>query len=397
MSSRVLLVGGVALLGFFAGITGIRLAYTLTYVLVLLLLISWLWTRAVARRLEMRRESPPGPFSVGESFVESFTVHNRSALWAPWCEIHDRSSLHGYHPGRACALGAGDSVSWTVRGCFWVRGEHRLGPLEAVVGDPFGLFSRTAVLAAERSVLVHPALHAIEDVLPQWSGTAGDDARHAVALDLPPEVSTVREYDPGDGMNRIHWRSTAHAGRLMSRTFDSRHSSDLLVVLDLRQSIHVGRPPESTLEYAVSLAASVVSAASRRGQAVGLITNDALLTAFGAGRGESHRVRLLDYLATCDAGGTVPLADLLRRHGDGWRGRGSIVVVTADREPSWVEALVDSGSRGQRHLAVMVEPVSFGAAGHAVRIPAAWRLALDWWLVRRGDCLDGARVRAAHG
>lgn len=396
MNSRVPLIAGIAALSFFAGITGIHLAYTLTYVLLALLILAFLWTRGIARRISVERVSPKGTYSVGEAFSERFTVHNGSLFWVPYCEVHDRSDLDGYAAGRACALGAGDSVSWTARGHFTRRGRQHFGPLDARVGDPFGLFTRTVRVAAKSQVIVYPALHPLEDIGPLWSGNGAGDMRRGKAVDIPPEVSSVRNYDPHDGMSRIHWASTARTGRLMSRTYDTRHSADLLVILDLRAGVHAGSPPESSLEYAVSIAASIVNAVTRRGQAVGLITNDAEMHGFGAGRGEAQRMRLLDFLATARNDGQVPIAQMVSRHGDGWRGRGGMVVVTADRDPAWVEALVDAGSRGQRHLAILLETSSFGAPGPAMRIPAAWRLALDWWLVRRGDVLgSGERARAA--
>jgi uncharacterized protein (DUF58 family) len=396
VSSRVPLLAGIAALSFFAGITGIHLAYTLTYVLLALLILAFIWTRAIARRIAVDRTSPAGSSSVGEPFSEHFTVHNRSLLWVPYCEVHDRSDIPGYAAGRACALAAGDSVSWTARGRFTSRGRLRFGPLEARVGDPFGLFSRTVRLAARSEVTVYPALHPLEDIGPMWGGDGAGDLRRGKAVDVPPEVASVRDYDPHDGMSRIHWASTARTGRLMSRTYDTRYSADLLVVLDLRAGVHAGQAPESSLEYAVSIAASIVHAVARRGQAVGLITNDAEMRAFGAGRGEAQRMRLLDYLATARDNGATPLAQVVSRHGEGWRGRGGMVVVSADRDPAWVEALVDSGTRGQRHLAVLLETASFGAPGPPLRIPAACRLALDWWLVRRGDVLgSGERARAA--
>lgn len=396
MSGRVPIIAGIAALSFFAGITGIRLAYTLTYVLVTLLVIAFLWTRVIARRMVIERESPQGFFCVGEPFGERFTVRNRSVLWVPYCEVHDRSGIDGYAAGRACALSGGDSVSWTARGTFTRRGRLRFGPLEARVGDPFGLFSRTITVASRAEVVVYPALHPMADLGPLWSGSGSGDRRRGRVVDVPPEVASIREYDAHDGMGRIHWPSTARTGRLMSRTYDTRQSADTLLVLDLRARVHAGTAPDSSLEYAVSIAASIVHSAIRRGQAVGLITNDAAMTGFGAGRGETHRTRLLDYLATATDNGSTPLEEVVRRHGDGWRGRGGMVVITADRTPGWVEALVDAGSRGRRHLAILFEPTSFGAPGPPVRIPAAWRLALDWQLVRRGDVLgSGERARAA--
>ncbi|HKR99968.1 MAG TPA: DUF58 domain-containing protein [Candidatus Dormibacteraeota bacterium] len=395
MSARVPLIACVAVLAFFAGITAVPLAYALAYALILVLVVAYIWSRSVARRIRVNRESPRGQYMIGEPFEETFTAHNTSGLRLPYCEVLDKAEIAGYAPGRAFSLPAGGSVTWRARGVFTRRGRHRFGPLIARLGDPFGLFPRRVMVGAEADVIVYPAIHPLDEATPLWAGSGVSDLRRGRPVDVAPDVSSIREYDPHDGLSRIHWPSTARTGKLMSRLYDTRQSSDLLVLLDLQRGVHFGRGSESTLEYAVSLAASVCHAAIRRGQAVGLVSNDREVTAFGAGRGETQRLRILDYLALADDDGGVPLAETIRKHGEGWRGRGGIVVITPNRDQSWVEALVDTVTRGQRHLCVFVEPTSFGARGNALRIPAAWRLVLDWWIVRRGDVIAAAdRVRA---
>ena len=396
MTARVPLVATIAVLAFFAGITGVRLAYTLAYVLVLLLIAAFVWSRILARRIRVQRDSPKGSYMMGEQFEETFTVRNTSGLRLPYCEVSDRSRMAGYAPGRAFSLGAGGKVSWKARGVFARRGRHTFGPLEARLGDPFGLFPRRVRVAPESEVIVYPAIHPLQGIAPQWTGSSMADMRSGRPVDVPPDVSSIREYQPADGLSRIHWRSTARAGQLMSRVFDTGQSADILVVLDLQRDVHAGSGAESSLEYAVSLAASVCHAAIKRGQAVGLVTNDRTSTAYGAGRGETQRLRILDFLALARDDGVLTLAETVRRHGEGWRGRGGLVVVTANRDATWVDALVDATTRGQRHLCIFVEPSSFGAPGPALRIPAAWRLAVDWWVVRRGDVLGaGDRAYAA--
>lgn len=397
MTARVPLIACVAVLAFFAGITGVRLAYTLAYVLVLLLIVSFVWSRSLARRIRVTRTSPQGTYMVGEPFSEMFTARNGSVFRLPYCEVRDRGELDGYSPGRAFSLAGGGSVSWTVRGVFHTRGRHRFGPLEARLGDPFGLFPRRVVVAGETEVLVYPAVFPVPGVVPQWTGSSLADVRRGRPVDVPPDVSTVRDYQPADGLSRIHWRTTARTGHLMSRAFDTGQNADLLIILDLQRGLHAGRGLESSLEYSVSLAASICHAGLRRSQAVGLVTNDRLGTAFGAGRGEAQRLRVLEYLAVATDNGLHPLAETVERYAQGWRGRGAVVVITSNRSASWVEALVDTSTPGQRHLCVFVEPTSFGAPGPALRVPAAWRLALDWWLVRRGDVLGGGSAESAAG
>jgi uncharacterized protein (DUF58 family) len=397
VTSRAPLLACIAVLAFFAGITGVRLAYTLAYVLTFLIVVAFLWSRALSRRVDVERDSPDGAHMVGEPFTERFRVRNRSILPVAYCEVHDRTRLPGYIPGRACSLRGGDVVSWSARGVFQRRGIYEFGPLEARLGDPFGLFPRTLRVAPRTQVLVYPQIHALGEMGPLSAEGGLGEAGRGRSVDVPPDVTTIREYDRGDGLGRIHWPSTARTGRLMSRVYETRQSADVLVMLDLQRGQHFGEAPESSLEYAVSIAASLCHASIRRGQAFGLVSNDSAHTGFGAGRGEAQRLRILDYLATCSDDGDVPLAAALQRHGEGWRGRGSIVVVTSNRSQGWVEALLDLGVRGQRHLAVFVEPTSFGAPGPPLRIPAAWRLALDWWQVRRGDELGGGLRSRAVG
>jgi len=398
MSSRAPLLAVLVVLSFFAGITGVRLAYTLAYALLLLLLVAWVWSMILARRLEVHRETPEGAHMVGEIFTERFTLRNRSILTLPYCEVHDRTRLQGYAPGRACALNPGGSVMWTARGTFTQRGKLAFGPLEIRLGDPFGLFPKTLRVRETGMVTVYPAIHPVDAVLgPVWAGASFGDVHHGRAMDIPPDVSSVRDHTSEDGINRIHWPSTARAGRLISRLYESRQSADLLILLDLSSGTHFGEAPESTLEYAVSLTASICHAALARGQAVGLVCNDRLGTAIGPGRGDSQRLRILEFLATAQNTGRRGISTTIAQHGRGWQGRGGLVVVTSDRDPEWVDALVEVGTRGQRHLAILVDATSFGASGPPMRVGAAWRLAIDWWVVRRGDVLAAPRHPRAAG
>ncbi|TMF55285.1 MAG: hypothetical protein E6I22_08065, partial [Chloroflexi bacterium] len=67
---RLPLVTALALLLFFAYITAIPLAFKLFYALVLLLVMSYLWSRLLRNALVVKRTSPEGQFQVGDEFEE---------------------------------------------------------------------------------------------------------------------------------------------------------------------------------------------------------------------------------------------------------------------------------------------------------------------------------------
>ncbi len=348
---RLPLVTALALLFFFAYITGIRLAYSLLYALILIFVVSYFWSRLAADNLSVVRTSPEGQYQVGDHFEEQFTIENRSWIPVPLIELTDFSNLPGYDPGRVFSLKGRRTRRWTSRGQFKQRGLFTFGPVELRYGDPFGLFTRSL-------------------------------------LDIPPNATTIREYVPTDSVKRIHWASSARLGRLMSRSFETREGGDAWIVLDLQASVHAGEAPESTLEYAMSMAASIADAALRRGGAIGLVSNDSRLSLIEAARGEQQQKKLFEHFTLAQADGTVSLATLLNSQRQQWRHRGGLIVITPSADERWLEALLDLGVRGQRSLVVYLDPRGFGGSQPSLAPAGRWRQAVNWWIIREAGELD---------
>lgn len=395
---RLPLVTALALLFFFAYITGIRLAYTLFYALILLFAISYLWSRLVADNLEVTRDSPEGQSQVGEDFVEHFGIRNRSWIPVPLIELVDHSSLPGYTAGRVFGLKGHRTRRWTCRGRFKQRGLFTFGPIELHYGDPFGLFPRTLRIEGTRSVVVYPVIRPIGALEALAPSTAGDEQLRGRVLDLPPNSTTIRDYVPTDSVKRIHWASSARLARLMSRSFETREGGDAWIVLDLEGAVHAGNAPDSTLEYAMSMAASLTDAALRRGSAIGLVSNDSELSVIEAARGDQQRKKLFEYFTLAQADGSVSLATLLTSQRHQWQHRGGLVVITPSGDERWIEALLDLGVRGHRSLVIYLDPQAFGGTQPTLASAGRWRQALNWWMIEgpeRTPSLVDERVAAS--
>src|SRR5437773_2657233 len=307
---RLPLVTALTLLFFFAYVTGVRLAYSLLYALILLFVVSYLWSRLAADNLVVERASPEGQFQVGDAFEESFVIQNRSWIPVPLIELTDFSNLPGYNPGRVFSLKGRRARRWTSRGRFKQRGLFTFGPVELRYGDPFGLFTRTLRVAGSQAVVVYPVVRPVGGLDALAPSTAGDEQLRGRVLDIPPNATTIREYVPTDSVKRIHWASSARLGRLMSRSFETREGGDAWIVLDLQASVHAGEAPESTLEYAMSLAASIADAALRRGSAIGLVSNDSRLSCIEAARGDQQQTKTFQHVPRGQADCTVSLVNL---------------------------------------------------------------------------------------
>jgi uncharacterized protein (DUF58 family) len=385
--SKLLLGLSLGLLFILAYLTAIKPAYVLAYALVLLFVMAWAWPRMAARGIRIQRTLDAGTPTVGESFEETFTVRKQGRIPAPWVEVMDLSRLADYQPGRVVSLGR-QAVTWTARGVYRQRGWVTFGPTLVRVSEPFGLFSQEVRLNQKNQVLVYPRVRQMPELLMPATQHAGTAQRFGNWADYPPETGGVREYTSGDSYGRIHWPLSHKHQRLMSKTFEQPLTADLLIVLDLDRNVHHGDGENSTLEYAISLCASVAIQIHDRGRMVGVIANDARGTMLEPHRGTRQDRQILDYLAVARADGPQALAkamawDRIRR-----LPRRAIAVITPSPDPAWVRTMQSVRGRGTSLLAFYIDASSFGAPEPNLSFDLGSDV--DLYVVRKGD--DFARL-----
>ena len=223
----------ILLLAFFAISSGWHVLYILTYVLATLLVISWLWARYSLRKMVFRRAATSGRVQVGETFDERLMLDNISALPKLWVQLADGSNLPGHRAGFVASMGGRKRATWRARTVCRQRGHFHLGPVVATSGDPFGLFRRRVILTEQRDLLVLPRVLPISNFVLFSGGLPGRGRTSRRALQNTTNATSIRDYMPGDSLNRIHWRSSAHYNRLMVKEFDLDPALDAWIILDL--------------------------------------------------------------------------------------------------------------------------------------------------------------------
>ena len=162
------------------------------------------------------------------------------------------------------------SVGYLVRSD--VRGKFDVGPMKVRLSDPFGLIELERTFRTRSTLVVTPRVVPLP-VVPLsgvWTGS-GDNRPRAFASGSAEDV-TVREYHRGDDLRRVHWRSSARVGELMVRREEQPWQSRATLFLDNRLRAHRGQGVASSLEAAVSAAASIAVHLSHRGFTVRLVT-----------------------------------------------------------------------------------------------------------------------------
>ncbi len=410
----------------FALSTGRELAFNLLYFIsgVILLALAWSWVNL--RGLSVHRAARGQRTQVGHYFEESLTLDNDSRWPKLWVEALDSSDLPGHRASRVVSALRGHASSrWLVRTMARRRGRFTLGPLALTSGDPLGLFRFSRSTGATSALVVTPPVVEIPDFSPPMGYLAGGEQLHLRTPYVTTSTAGVRDYVPGDSLNRVHWLSTARTGRLISKEFELDPLADVWIFLDMHDEVQAeadagpeqgesawgeeARPwpgkgdikvplPRSTTEYAVTIAASLAQHFLRHDRSVGFLTYAAEREFLQPDRGPRQLDRLMELLAVIQADGDVPLAQVLASEGIRLARHSTLVVITPSIDPAWVGALRGLGARGVHGIAILLAAATFLDHPTGDQPPGDWHPALaelqetglPTYPIRYGDDLAAA-------
>jgi len=263
------------------------------YVLLGLLLLSRFFTRVWTEQMEARRFCDEEVLEIGAGVESKVAVQNTGRLSIPWVILEDslpRDALVQM-PARIKAeggrlalarLAAGETKVLSYRVKFLMRGYYQIGPLLVETGDVFGLHRRFRILTEPHYVLVLPKVLPLKGYSLASRRPVGEIRLTHRLFEDPTRMSSIRPYQQGDPLNRIHWRATARTGQLQTRTYESSCVSGATFLLDFHAGSFPGASAVGSAELAVVTVASLANAVFLMGQQTGFISN---------GRDAADRIR----------------------------------------------------------------------------------------------------------
>jgi uncharacterized protein (DUF58 family) len=383
------LIGGAAIL-FLVG-TNVQAGWVLALAAVLLgaAVSGWILPARQVRGIEVERRAP-SEATAGQAVAVDLVVRNPTRRPKLSLLVHDAfvapatafvPSLRPREHTRASTL-----REPARRGI--VEGD----PVVVSSSAPFGVATASRRVPAGGRTVIYPRVVPLGRVplldRPARTEPAPQTApRHGSGGDF----MGVREYRRGDSLRHVHWPSTAHHGMLIVREFEREEPRRLAILLDTWAD-SAPEDPESALDLACAVAASIGVHALARGAAVGLAAGrDGRVQALAsAGRGE-----LLAELAAARAPGGVTLEGLAEAL-DGMGSPDAALVVAPTWTANLERAPALAGALAERDIVTQVALID-AATFTPEREPVldgegAGRLSLA--LVSRGASVS--RVVAGH-
>ncbi len=186
-------------------------------------------------------------------------------------------------------------------------------------GSALGLWRVRVRVELECELRVHPNLMAERKQLAALFLAQGKPgARLQRTLGRGREFEKLRDYQPGDGYDEVHWKATAKRGRPITKVFQAERTQEIYVVIDAsrlsaRPAVH-GGVTQTTLERYLTSALVLLIAAERQGDKFGLVVHDDRVRVWvRAGSGAAHYAACREaVLALRPSEATPDVAEIVR-------------------------------------------------------------------------------------
>ena len=320
---------------------------------VLPLLAAWA-TKRSARKILIRRRLSDVRVAPGSRVQVTLELENASPIPTSFLLLEDRLPTP---LGRAARLVMGGiDPSTRERATYTLvpqtRGRYTIGPLAVDVSDPFALTRLRLEFDEREELLVTPEIEDLGAAPDPSSGPTFGASRARQLFRTGEEYYTMRQYQEGDDLRRIHWPSVARTGELMIRQDESTRRASGLVFFDTRAAA-LGKSHTPAFERGVSVAASIGVLLSRRGFVLRLGTTELPAAALSEDR-------FLDALTGISHAEVRSVGPALAHLRAGSSPDTSLVFVAAPPVPNELGALIRAGAGFGQKLAVLIYPTDPG-------------------------------------
>jgi len=278
--------------------TAVKELYSLGIAAALLPLVGGLLVRWGSVNLTIKRRVAARRIFPGARMRVDLDVRNEGSVRTPPLLVEDDAPPAFGGPARFSlpSLPAGSRTPVGIERTAAARGRYQIGPIRLRLIDPFGLAERTVIVRDLDRITVYPRIEPLTGGGPPAERAGAGPASVYRLAPEGDEFYAVREYESGDDLRKIHWRSVARTGQLMIRQEEARFFPRATVFVDTRRIAHHGTGGDSSLEWVISAAASALWHLARQGFALRLATED--ISPLGARSGRESAESLLEALAT---------------------------------------------------------------------------------------------------
>jgi uncharacterized protein (DUF58 family) len=365
---------------------GSKPLYPVATGLLLVVALAWVWVRLANRPFRVQRGWGDIEHVEGDDVPVVAQLEASGTVLPAAATLVERVGRLGEQRHLLRRHGRRLAVRYVLEGL--PRGRYAFEDVRLEIADPFALESVAMSLPAPGALLVYPRLVELERLFSETGAHSHDGRRLLLRRQSGFELHGVRDYEQGESLRRVHWRSTARRGQLMVKELEDAPRDEIAVLLDADAAAAVG----TSFDEQVRAAGSILQSYVRRGRRAVLVVNSERRDVQQVHSVAADWRRALELLAAAEPTGRTTVARLLGEQ-DGPAARAlELVVVTARLEPALVDRLVQRALSRRKVSLVYVDAASFngGRARAEALLLRLHTAGIAVATVRAGDDLQAA-------
>ena len=250
---------------------------------------------------EWRRAREPGE--------ERRNWFDRNVGYFRWRWLIDRRLPRDAGPAPLATLAPGERLTLRVAFTPPRRGRIEFSGLTLGKPDPLGLVNGLARLPLPARLIALPKRYRLPRIaLPGRRRFQPGGVSLAASVGDSEEFLALRDYRPGDPLQRVHWKSYARTGKPVVKEYQDEFFERHALVLDTGSS----HGEDAAFEEAVALAASFVYTIDTQDCLLDLLFVGGEVRAYTAGRGQMRAEHMLEVLAAVAPSEPAAFSELSR-------------------------------------------------------------------------------------
>jgi uncharacterized protein (DUF58 family) len=339
--------------------------------LVLISIAALGWTQLLSRPLRLSRSIDRDRPYEGDDVVILVDLRSDGGVLPGSVVLHDAAGSLGERD--VVVPRDGNRLRTAYRVEHVPRGRYRFTDAVVSIEDPFGLARREQTLDDSGSLLVYPRLARLQSLFTERGLRSHGGGRMLLRRPAGFELHSVREYQDGESLRRVHWPSTARRQQLMVKELEDAPRDEVVVVVDAQTGYSGGERLDTSFDTQVRAAGSILWTHARRGRNARLVvTSGASSDSVSVRSYERDWQRALEALAAAEQTGLRPLEGLLADHSGATARASDLVIVTPSLRPAIVEVVIARALSRQQVSVVYVDLPTFeGRDKRSVDVDAA--------------------------
>jgi uncharacterized protein (DUF58 family) len=336
---------------------------TVFYMIFGIILLGLWWNQHGIRHIKVSRKFDDHAFLYQKSELE-LQIENTSILPIVWLEIHESLPVNVRNtPVQNYVISLPPKGKYILKYPLYTlkRGFYKLGPTSISSGDILGITHSAEVFFEPDHFIVYPNIVNFERLILPSRSPFGFLKHKDPIFEDPSRIFGKRNYQEGDPLSRIDWKSSASTGELQVKIFEPAITMETLLVLDLDPESYDIKKRFDATELAITSAASIANWSSHQKLTIGLLTNglDPLnglrpVLALPAQKGSQHVMMILEALAKVEVGQTSPVTSLISQAFSLSAWGTTLILITGQYYQQLLEQIIQAKQNGLNIVLMLI-------------------------------------------